>query len=404
MTTRDLGDLRKFLEHHLRHHIMPFWFKHALPVNNQGGINTCLADDGSLLSEDKYMWSQLRAIYTFSAMYNHVDRDPKFLEVAIQVADFAQKFGKDEQGRWVFAVTKEGKPHIGHTSIYADGFAIMGFTELYNATGDPAHLNIALETYRSVKPRLDPTKPIPVAPYDTPPGLKTHGISMIFSIVFHELAKAAKDAQLAGDLEGDIAKTIAADALSHANQVMGDYLKPEQKALLEYVKLDGSIDDSPQGRTIVPGHAIESMWFQIHQFQDLGMHEQSRQAVAAVQWHMDRGWDEEFGGIVLGQDIKGLEPFWKFPDAKLWWPQTEALYALLLSHDITGEPWCLDWYWKLHDVAFTHYPDKDHGEWYQRLDRKFQLIKEVVALPVKDPFHLPRALIMCIKLLKKMGH
>lgn len=81
--TRDLGDLRKFLEHHLEQDIIPFWFKHAMPANNTGGINTCIASDGTLLSDDKYMWSQLRAIYTFSAMYNHIKQDPKYLAVAL---------------------------------------------------------------------------------------------------------------------------------------------------------------------------------------------------------------------------------------------------------------------------------------------------------------------------------
>lgn len=406
--SRDLGELRLFLEHHLEHHILPFWFKHAMPANNQGGINTCIAGDGSLLSDDKYMWSQLRAIYTFSALYNHFRKDEKFLAVALQVAAFAKQFGRDDQGRWVFAVTAQGQPHIGHTSIYADGFAIMGYTELYNATGDINHLRIALETYRSLQTRLDLTKPIPVAPYDTPPGMKVHGISMIFSFAFHELGKALRHAIAAGHVSSNdqpnLVKQIAADALDHANQVMNDYLKPDLKVLLEYVNLDGSYEDSPQGRTIVPGHAIESMWFQIHQFEDLGMHDASLKAAACIKWHMELGWDDAFGGIVLGRDLKGLPPYWKFPDSKLWWPQTEALYALLLAHDITGESWCLDWYWKLHDVTFAHYPDPVNGEWHQKLDREFNPITEVVALPVKDPFHLPRALIMCINVLKKMGH
>ena len=34
------------------------------------------------------------------------------------------------------------------------------------------------------------------------------------------------------------------------------------------------------------------------------------------------------------------------------------------------------------------------GEWRQRLDRAGQPVTELIALPVKDPFHLPRAALL----------
>ncbi|MEW5720614.1 MAG: AGE family epimerase/isomerase, partial [Chloroflexota bacterium] len=46
---------------------IPFWTKHGIDWHaERGGICTCIADDGRVLSDDKYMWSQLRAIWTFS--------------------------------------------------------------------------------------------------------------------------------------------------------------------------------------------------------------------------------------------------------------------------------------------------------------------------------------------------
>ena len=56
--------------------------------------------------------------------------------------------------------------------------------------------------------------------------------------------------------------------------------------------LDNTLIDSPQGRAIVPGHAIESMWFMIHIYQHWGEAERIAQAIAAIQWHMVYGWDE----------------------------------------------------------------------------------------------------------------
>lgn len=387
MQTMPLPQLRAFLEDHLNHFIMPFWKKVGL--DEEGGLCTCIADDGSIISRDKYMWSQLRAIWTFSAMHNHIEpSNPTWLQMAKNIAHFAMKHGRDEKGFWVFAVKHDGSPHTGATSIYAQGFAILGFCELYRATKDRQYLDVALDAYHRVVKRLASDEPLPVAPYAVPEGMKTHGISMMFSFSFHELAKDTGDA------------TIAKAAADYTHQVMHHFMRDEKNALVEYVSKSGEFVDCPEGRCIVPGHAIETMWFQIHQFEHLGQREKSRRAVEIIKRHVELGWDKELGGIYLGMDLDGKEPYWKFADTKLWWPQTETLYALLLSHAITGEQWCLDWYWKMHEVAFKHYPVHPHGEWVQRLDRQFKPFNKLVALPVKDPFHLPRALICSIKLLR----
>ena len=89
-------------------------------------------------------------------------------------------------------------------------------------------------------------------------------------------------------------------------------------------------------------------------------------------------------------------------DTKLWWPHTEALYALLLAYEQTGDREFLDWYDRIHEYSFRHYPVTEHGEWTQNLDREGKPIEDIVCLPVKDPFHLPRALIYCLEVLDRL--
>ena len=48
-------------------------------------------------------------------------------------------------------------------------------------------------------------------------------------------------------------------------------------------------------------------------------------------------------------------------------------------------------------------PVPEFGEWTQKLNRHGQKITETVALPVKDHFHLPRALIYCIEVLERLA-
>ena len=55
--------------------------------------------------------------------------------MAEHIFSFVKGCGRDDQEQWVFCVDKNGNITQGATSIYADGFAIYGLTELAKATG-----------------------------------------------------------------------------------------------------------------------------------------------------------------------------------------------------------------------------------------------------------------------------
>lgn len=382
-------DLLAIYRSELLERTVPFWLKHSIDWQH-GGILTCISDEGQILSEDKYMWSQLRAIWTFSALYNKIEPKQEWLDVARHIFNFAKQYGRDEKGQWVFCVDKEGSILQGATSIYADGFAIYGLTELAKATGDQEAIDLALETYENVQSRLAHPGSYKTDPYPLPDGVKAHGISMIFAHVFDEL----------GHFLGN--QDIVLAGFRHAMEVM-DVYRGEQNLVYEFVHLDNSFIDSPRGRAIVPGHAIESMWFMIHIFQKLNDGIHTEWAIDIIRRHLAVGWDEEYGGIFLSVDAEGGEPWWNFADSKIWWPHTEALYALLLAYEISREQWCLDWFERVHNYAFSHYPVAQYGEWTQKLDRYGNKFTDTVALPVKDPFHLPRSLMYCIQVLKRLA-
>ena len=382
-------DLQAIYRAELLERSIPFWLEHAIDRQN-GGILTCISDEGQVLSTDKYMWSQLRAVWTFSALYNRIEPRQEWLDAARHIFEFVKKYGRDKNGQWVFAVDKNGHTLQGATSIYADGFAIYGLTELARATGDQEAISLALETCRNVQRRLARPGSYKTAPYPLPEGVKAHGISMIFSHVFNELGHFLGDEQ------------IIQASLHHAAEVMAVYRRPDRQRVFEFVGLDNSLLNTPRGRAVVPGHAIESMWFMIHIYRHLENKARIRQAIETIKWHIELGWDEKYGGILLSLDAEGGEPWWNFADSKIWWPHTEALYALLLAYELSGEQWALDWFERVHNYAFTHYPVPQHGEWTQKLNRRGNKITETVALPVKDPFHLPRSLIYCIEVLERL--
>lgn len=392
MTERMSFDaLHDFYRDHLLEHVMPFWMTHALD-RECGGINTCIRDDGTVISTDKYMWSQWRAVWTFASLHKLIEPRPEWREAAELIYRFVAEHGRDENGRTVFALMRDGKIKEGHTSIYADGFALYGLTAYYKMTGDERAATMAREIFPLVLADLEQPGSYPTEPHEIPNGFRAHGPSMIFSLVFYELGQALDDDEI----------RQAGLALTH--DVFEHFHRSEDGLVHEFIRLDNTIDGSPECQVIVPGHVIEDMWFQIHIFEQETDAQGIDKACDIIRRHMELGWDESLGGLFHAVDTQGDPDHvaWRFADTKLWWPATEALYALLLAYEKSGKPWCLDWYWRQHDYAFRTFPDKENGEWVQRLNRHGQVITETVALPVKDPFHLPRALMLAVRVLDRL--
>jgi len=387
----DFDELLSFYEDHLRDQVMPFWTTHCIDWEH-GGINNCVADDGTVQSTDKFMWSQGRALWTFSALYNHFDQDPEWLKIADNIADFVMSHGRDADGAWAFCLRQDGSVAEPPKSIYVDAFIMYGLTEYARATGNQQAIDVAEQTYQRTSPLLEDHTTLPTEPHPIPEKLQSHGPSMIFALMYHEL----------GVLTGN--QEITDRGLELAEIVMAQHLKPEHKLLYELVLPGGGLADSDAGRTFIPGHAIESMWFMERIYRHHQRQDRIDLAIEAIRWHLEKGWDDEYGGIFLACHTEGGTPAWHQPDAKCWWPHTEALYALLRAYEVSRQSWCMDWYRRVHDYVFDRFPNREHGDWHQNLDRNGNPIPVVLkGLAVKDPFHLPRALIYSIVTLRRLA-
>jgi len=369
--------------------VVPFWLRHGID-REFGGIGNLLDDAGNVTGHDKYLWSQGRALWTFSVLYNRIERRTEWLDVATHVFNYLRSHGRDAEGRWVFRLNKDGTVLDGDISIYVDGFVLAGMTEYLAITGSSEAKQIALETYENTRARIARPGSYRVAPYVLEGGMKTHGVAMVFALFYSELARVLKR------------EDIEREALDHAYQVLNHFYRPDRNAIVEFVTQDGQFIDSPEGRACVPGHAIESLWFLISIFERTGDAESIQKCCRLIRRHLELGWDPEFGGLMLALDIDGKQPpYWKHPTHKPWWVQVEALVATAFAWRHTKQSWCLEWHEKVQKFAFAHYPVAT-GEWTQWVDREGKRMGNL-ALPVKDPFHLPRALIYLINLFESKG-
>ncbi|MEX2445605.1 MAG: AGE family epimerase/isomerase [Alkalispirochaeta sp.] len=386
-----MKQLRNLYEETLLDDVIPWWERHGIDPN--GGINTCIRDDGTLLNRDRWNWSQWRAVWVFSALYNNIERRSDWLEIARGIYEFITAHGPLESGHWPLLLSGDGEVQKGYESIYVDGFALYGLAELYRATGDPEVRNHGQRTLRALRQGVEGTEPPPAWPYPVPAGLWPHGISMITSLSAHEFATATDNPD------------TKAFALKHHRYVMDKCWREDRQVLLEWLKEDGGETEPPKGTAVVPGHAIESMWFQIH----IALAENDREtvdkALHIMRRHLELGWDDHYGGLFLAIDADGREEIaWDHAEKKLWWPHTEALYGTLLAHELSGESWAMEWHHRVRDWSYTHFPVPEKGEWTQKLDRQGNILTDTLVLPVKDPFHLPRALIYMVALLRNGTH
>ncbi|HLR32178.1 MAG TPA: hypothetical protein VK074_06795, partial [Fodinibius sp.] len=80
----------------------------------------------------------------------------------------------------------------------------------------------------------------------------------------------------------------------------------------------------------------------------------------------------------------------------------EALYSTLLGYMQSGNKRLLQHYEKMERYVFETFPhpDEEIGEWIQIRDRAGKPIDKIAALPVKDPFHILRNMLLIIDLLE----
>ena len=371
----------------LFNNIIPYWNKHGRDLE-YGGFLNCMEDDGTLISEDKYMWSQGRGLWTFSHLYKDYSPDGDNFTFIKKTRDFLVKNGLDKNGDWSNRLSRTGERLDGPISIYSDIFTAIGLTEYFHATGDCESLYFAQATARRVAWRIQQPDFDATAPFKIKPGYRLQGVLFLSLNMLTPLLKEGSDTELEAER---CVRTILDHHMDEARKINIEMLTPDLK-----------VTDFAEGRDYVPGHGVECAWLLMHEALRREDDNLIDTALKILRWHLEVSWDEEYGGIYWWLNIDGEEPYNKNWQCKLWWPHAESLLALMLAYELTGDEYWLDWFKKVEDYSFKTFSDKENGEWVQRLDRKGNKITETLVLPVKDPFHYPRAVMYVIESLDRM--
>ena len=367
--------------------VVPWWMNHSLD-RECGGYYSLLQRDGRPWGTDKYMWMHGRQVWLLSHLYNSHEQNPEWLDAAALGADFMLRYAFKDDGKMHFRLTREGRSRSEVLSIYTEVFAAIAMAEYSKASGDQSYWRKAIEMYDFLMSRLG-------QPSDT--ALLCYPIHAEFHLHAHDMCRITV-AWVFNEIHPD--RRFDDDLTLSVESILGRHWKPDMRALLENVALDGSpMLDLPEGRMFHPGHAIESAWMLMEIAGKRGDEALLETAIRIASASLEHGWDEEHGGIRYITNIDWTPTHSLEADMKLWWPHGEALYALLLAWDLTGREDMAEWYRKVHDYTFHRFPDREYGEWFGYLNRDGSPVWTAKANGWKGCFHLPRILHRCHRLL-----
>ena len=371
---------------------LPFWINHSVD-REHGGFLTCLDHDGAVLDTDKGIWVQGRFSWLLATLYQTVEARPEWLDLARHGVDFLRRAGFDDDGRMFFLVTQDGQPLRKRRYLFSEAFTVGALAAYGHAAGDQNAVDQAVDLFHLIERYL--TSPGLLAPKVDPGVRPSKGLAMPMILI--------ATAQILRRAVADPAPyTVWIDRC--IAEIQRDFMKPPWQAVLETVGPNGEFQDHMDGRLLNPGHAIEAAWFILHEAKLRGRDQRLIDlGTTILDWMWQWGWDRDYGGIIYFRDVKGLpvQEYWQ--DMKFWWPQNEAIIATLLAYQLTGDPKYAAWHTRVHDWAYSHFPDPTHGEWFGYLHRDGRLAQRAKGNLWKGPFHLPRMQLTCWQILTEMA-
>jgi N-acylglucosamine 2-epimerase len=378
----EASSLANLYKNTLLNNVLPFWEQYSVDWE-KGGYFTCLDREGKVYDTDKFIWLQNRQVWMFSMLYNRLEKRARWLEIARNGAKFLAEKGRDSEGNWYFSLTREGQPLVQPYNIFSDCFAAMAFSQYALASGEDWAQEVAMQAYNNVLRRQGDPKGKYNKTYPGTRPLKSLAVPMIL-------------ANLTLEMEWLLSEETCLKVLNTTvKEVMGNFRDRHRGLMYECITPEGTHLDCFEGRLINPGHGIEAMWFIIdiaHRRQDTQTIELAVDTILNI---LNFAWDRQYGGLYYFMDAEGHPPQQLEWDQKLWWVHLESLVALAMSYRLTKRAECWEWYQKLHDYSWSHFADREYGEWFGYLNRRGEVLLNLKGGKWKGCFHVPRALYLC---------
>ncbi|MEM7574043.1 MAG: AGE family epimerase/isomerase [Bacteroidota bacterium] len=376
------------------------WWADKMVDSNQGGFYGRIDGFNQLQPEaDKGVILNTRLLWTFSAAAQQAELSG-YRQLADRAYQYLLDYFWDEKAGCVFwTLDFRGQPTQMIKQVYAQAFAIYGFTEYYALTGQTEALERAQAIFQLIE---EHSRDREKGGYRNVCGRhwepltdqrlsdKDENRAKIMNTHLHLMEAYA-------NLHRVAPTTATANALQDCLVLMLDKFCDRHPRHL-YLYFDDHWQASSAERSF--GHDIETAWLLVEAAEILDstalMKEVVPVALELAQSTLDRGLDPR-GGVYENTDHSGQVPVAE----KHWWPQAEAIVGFIQAYQLSGE----QRYWqealKCWSFIKAHFRDSDFGEWHWMIDTNHKPIldQEDKAGPWKAPYHNVR---MCLEVLRRL--
>jgi len=304
----------------------------SLVVDHQLGGFMCAVDilSRQLVSTNKRAWYEGRGIWTYSFLYNNLEKNPRYLEIARKSKDFILKLLPADDSFYVSGFTREGKPLSDvEGDIYGNLFVAEGLAEYSRAAGEKHYFDLARRILLKAVERYDRPDFTYRHRAETPvKGPRILGHWMILLSLTTQMLRQGPDA----DIEALADRCVTA--------IMKHHLNPEYQLLNEALAHDlGPLSDKVASQVGDIGHGCETLAFVMNYAVLRKDATLFKAASEAFQRHVTVARDTVYGGHFHMLDNV---------DANVWtlnkvrWLQEEILLGALTLIEHTGGRWALN--------------------------------------------------------------
>ncbi len=364
-----LPELRQRLHDQLFQILLPFWDQHGID-HEFGGIMCSLDYDGTLVNTEKNLWFLARAIWVYSFLYNHLESNPQFLEIARRTKEFIFKYALQKDGWWAETLSREGavlRPFSGDMEgMY---FVVEGLQEYAVASGDSHSRELAVDLFKKLFRQFNSPNFRYLGadfPYlwNSERAVRPQGLWFLNLNIATHLLEREYDPEIAA---------IADRAL---DAIMNRHYNPEIGLNTEVLYFDFSRPEEEAKKSRF-GHCVEALWMAMEEADRRGDKALWKTCAERIHYHLNAGWDYIYGG--LSQWINVDHPCYQWPVEtppgtklelhfvgeyeylKPLWAQNEVMIATLNVFERTREEWAARYFEMAFNIVNEKFSQKNRG-------------------------------------------
>ena len=364
-------------------------------IDHQNGGFMCSVDitNGKQVNSNKTAWFEGRGMWTYSFLYNHFGKNPKYLEVARKSKDLILKLQPKDNSFWTSSFDRMGNPLSGPGDIYSSLFVAEGLAEFAKASGEKQYFTLAKKIILSCLDRYDSPDYDYYVAYLNPeapkiPAPRVLGHWMVFLRAATQILEDGPDVDIQ-----KVADRCLDACLNH-------HLNPEYKLFNEVLNHDMSRPANSFKDFSYTGHGIETCWMLLFEAARRKDKDLFARIAEIFKRHVLVAHDHVYGGYFRALDHVGNNT-WKVD--KVLWLQEEVLIGSLFMAEHTGDNWAQECFKETLEYVQQKFDVSGNLFWSSSGDRQLKEYAKNRAEHYHHPRHLMLNLLAVNRMLKRNG-